>query len=293
MQSYIIFSLIAAVGFAFSGVVNKFISKHAIKERWLFLFYYYITFFPFILIIPFVAKLIIPTGSWLNLFFYSLFFLLGNICFFTAIYKLDASVFAPFFQLQAAFIAILAFLFLGERFPLLNYVWIGLILIGAVLVSLDERMHIKTFFQRAIFLIIFMQIFHAVSNLYAGFALKAMDFWNLTFWTTLISVLIVLAIVPFLVKFKLKASFNQVKPVFLSNFFSFIAVISIFAAFQTNLTISSAISLLSSPFILGITILASRFRPELLEHHVSKVYLVRGVGVLLILFGVMKISLSG
>lgn len=293
MQPYIFFSFIAAVGFAFSGVVNKFISKHAIKERWPFLFYYYLTFFPFVLIIPFIAKLQTPAGNWSNLFLYSLFFFLGNICFFTAVFKIDASVLAPFFQLQSAFIAILAFLFLGERFPLLNYMWIGLILIGAVLVSLDERMHIKTFFQRAIFLIIFMQIFYAISNLYAGFALKAMDFWNLTFWTTLISAFIVLAIVPSLAKFKLKASFKQVKPVILSNFFSFIAVISLFAAFQTNLTISSAISLLSSPIILGITILASRFRPELLEHHTSRVYLVRGIGVLLILFGAMRISLSG
>lgn len=293
MQPYIILSLIAAVGFALSGVINKFTSKHAIKERWLFLFYYYITFFPFVLLIPFITKLQVPTGSWSTLFPYSLFFFLGNVCFFTAIFKIDASVFAPFFQLQAAFIAILAFLFLGERFPLANYLWISLILIGAVLVSLDERMHIKTFFQRAIFLIILMQFFYAVSNLYAGFALKAMDFWNLTFWTTFTSVLIVLATVPFFAKFKLKVSFNQVKPVLLSNFFSFIAVISLFAAFQTNLTISSTIGLLSSPIILGITILASRFRPELLEHHPLKVYLVRGVGVFLILFGAMKISLSG
>jgi len=44
-------------------------------------------------------------------------FTLGNLFFVNAIYKMDASTFAPFFQLQSAFIAIIAFVFLGERFP--------------------------------------------------------------------------------------------------------------------------------------------------------------------------------
>jgi len=257
------------------------------------LFYYYITFVPFILLIPFFSKIQIPADSWLNLFLYSLFFFLGNVCFFTVIFKTDASVFAPFFQLQAAFIAILAFLFLGERFSLANYLWVGLILVGAILVSLDEKMTFKTFFQKYIILIILWQLFHAVANLYAGFILKQMNFWNLGFWSTIVSTLIVLAAVPLLAKFKLKVSFHQLKPLFVVNFFSFIGAASLFAAFQTNLTISSTISLLTAPVVLLISIILSKFKPEFIEHQTGKVYLIRVIAVIITLFGAFKISLGG
>jgi len=293
MRNYILLSLLAAVSFAISGIFNKLASKHAIKERWPLLFYYYVTFFPFALLIPFIAKLEFPAGNWLTLFLYSFFFFLGNICFFTAIFKTDVSVLAPFFQLQAVFIAILAFLFLGERFPITNYLWIALILAGVVLVSLDERMTLKSFFRKKTLLIIFMQFFHALANLYAGFALKAMDFWNLNLWSTVASSFFVLLFVPLLAEFKLKVSFKQLKPLLIVNFFSFIGATSLFAAFQTNLTISSAISMLTAPIVLFISVILSKFRPEFLEHHTAKVYVVRTIGIMLILLAALKISLGG
>jgi drug/metabolite transporter (DMT)-like permease len=202
---------------------------------------------------------------------------LGNLCFFTAIFQADVSVFTPFFQLQAALIGILAFIFLGERFPLNNYFWIVLILFGAILISLDEKMNIKSFFQRSISLIILMQLFHAGANLLAGFILKSMNSWNLTFWSTITSQIIVFLTVPFLAKFKLKVTIRQLSPLFISNFFAFFGVISLFTAFQTNLTISSVISLLSAPIVLFISIILSRFFPEFLEHHAKKVYLARTI----------------
>jgi drug/metabolite transporter (DMT)-like permease len=292
MPKYILLSFLAAISFAIAGVFNKFASKHSIKERWPLLFYYYVTFFPFIVLIPFLAKLRFPFDSLPTLIIYSLFFFLGNICFFTAIFKTDASVFAPFFQLQAAFVALLAFLFLGERFAATNYLWIGLILIGAVLVSLDEKMSLKSFFQKAILYVILMQLFHAVANLYAGFALKTMDFWNLTFWSTFTSAIFVFAFVPFMAKFKLKVNLSQLKPLLVVNFFSFIGATSLFAAFQTNLTISSAISLLTAPIVLLISVVLSKFRPDFIEHHSGKVYLIRTVGIILILLAALKISLG-
>ena len=293
MPNYILLSFLAAVSFAIAAIFEKFTSKHAIKERWPLLFYYYLTFIPFIFLIPFFGKIQIPVNSWLNLFFYSLFFFVGNICFFTAIFKTDASVFAPFFQLQAAFVAILAFLFLGERFSLTNYLWISLILAGAILVSLDERMTFKTFFQKYILLIILWQLFHAVSNIFAGFALRKMDFWNLTFWSSIVSTILILIVIPFFARLKLKASFHQLKPLFIVNLFSFIGANSLFAAFQTNLTISSTISLLTAPIVLLVSIILSKFKPEFIEHHNGKVYLVRIIAGIIILFGAFKISLGG
>src|SRR3989344_2555939 len=128
MPTFVFFSLVAATSFAIAGIIEKLASKYAITDRWSLLFWYYVTFIPFLLLVPLLAPIALPTtaSQWATIIAYSFFFLLGNICFFTAIFALDASVFSPFFQLQAAFLAILAYLFLRERFPAANYVWIAL-----------------------------------------------------------------------------------------------------------------------------------------------------------------------
>jgi hypothetical protein len=41
-----------------------------------------------------------------------------------------------------------------------------------------------------------------------------------------------------------------------------------------------------------ITVVASRFSPQLLEHHSSKVYAVRAVGLLVILIGAVKLMIG-
>ena len=164
-------------------------------------------------------------------------------------------------------------------------------LVGSILVSIDEKFSIKTYFKLATLLIILQQIFHAFSNLFAGFALKSMNSFTFMFWGDLIASLLALIIIPFVGFNKLKVSFPQIKPLFVGSFLSTIAATSLFTAFQSNVTISSTLALLTSPIILVFTIFLSVFKPELLEHHTKKVYLVRFIGVLLILFGALKLSL--
>lgn len=293
MPRYVSFSLIAALGFSVAGIINKFASKHVITERWPLLFWYYLTFIPFILIIPFLAPITIPTNGyqWILIAAYSLTFLVGNIFFFTAIFQLDTSVISPFFQLQAAFLAVMAYLFLGERFPLDNYFWIVVLLIGALMVSTDEKLSIGTFFKKPILLIIAMQLFHAASNLAAGFILKFTNYWNLMWWTSLVSTMFVLVFISITARLKVKVTWNQLKPMFAVNAVSFIAALSLFRAFQENVTLSGVLSLLTGPITFLIAITLSKIRPGLLEHHTGKVYLIRGLGTGLTLLGAIMLSI--
>jgi drug/metabolite transporter (DMT)-like permease len=292
MKSYILLSVLAAFFWSLSNVANKFASKHKISNHWVLLFYYYLTFVPFLLCIPFIFKVTIPpANTWIYLFLYGLAFFIGNIFSLMAIYKLDVSTMAPFMQLQSAFIAILAFFFLGERFSLPHYVFILIMIIGTVLVSLDERMHIKSYFTIGIFLIVLQQIFHASSNLFAGFALKSINSFTFIFWGDMIAASFIIFLIPVTGLKKLKVTVSQLKPLLLASFFSTIAALSLFTAFLTNLTISSAISLLTAPFVLLLTITASIFKPNLLEHHTKKVYAIRALGVGLILIGAISLSL--
>lgn len=293
MPSYVVFSLIAATGFAVAGIVNKLASKYAITERWSLLFWYYFTFIPFALLIPLTVSIVVPAtiGLWLLIFGYSVCFLLGNICFFTAVFKTDASVFSPFFQLQAAFLALLAFIFLDERFPVSNYLWMGVILVGAVLVAIDERMSLKSFFSKAILLILAMQFFHAGSNLFAGLVLRFTDFWNLTWWSTVVSTILVVLFISAVNGLRVRVSIKQLRPMFMVNALSFVAALSLFRAFQENVTISGVLSLLTGPITFLIVVALSRRKPEFLEHHSAKVYAIRSVGVVLTLVGAILVSI--
>jgi hypothetical protein len=113
---------------------------------------------------------------------------------------------------------------------------------------------------------------------------------QLLFWEYLL--IEVIAIVFWVIKRpKMNYAFPQVWPMFLSSYIVGIGVISLFSAYAQNLTVSSVIGLLSSPIVFLISILASRFSPQLLEHHSAKVYFIRAIGLIIILIGAVKISL--
>jgi len=165
-------------------------------------------------------------------------------------------------------------------------------IVGSILVTIDEKMSIKTYFKIGTALIILQQIFHAFSNLFAGFALKNMDSFTFIFWGDLLGSLMVVLTTPLLGKVRLRVSLSQIKPLVFAGFFSLVGATSLFIAYKTNVTVSSAISLLTSPIIFIVTATASRFKPELLEHHTRNVYIVRGLGVFLILIAALKLSIG-
>ena len=290
-MNYIFLAFIAASCFALSQVITKLLSKHSIDNKDSMMAYFMLTTFSFaFFLIPFVP-LSLPSFEVLKLIFISnTAFLVGYYFFFTGIYDADASSFAPLFQLQAGLIGVLAFLFLGERFPAHSYFWLAILILGAVLVSLDEDMTPKSFLKKGILFIILMQIFHAVSNLFVGITLKSTTPVQFLFWENLMIGAICIVFI-LLRRPKMNYKFKTVvAPMIVSSYIVGIGVVALFEAFKQNLTISSVVGLLSAPIVFVISIIASRFSPKFLEHHTTKVYLIRGIGMLIILLGVYKIT---
>lgn len=291
-MSYILLSFLAAFFFAFSQVFNKFVIKHKIKDKNSLMVYFMVTSLLFSLILfPFTSKILPPTETLWNIFIATTAFLIGYYLFFFGIADTDASTFAPFFQLQAAMIAFLAYVFLGERFPFSNYFFIGIIILGVILVSSDEKMELKFFLKKGILFILAVQVFHAVSNLFVGFSLQKIGFMDMLFWECAI---IGVYTIPFYLITRPKINYptNSIVCFGIATFLSSFGALFLFKAFEQNLTISSTISLMSSPIVFIITVLASKFKPDLLEHHSIKIYAIRGIGLIFILFGVLKLSLG-
>lgn len=291
MNIYLLFALLAAFLFGLQYTLEKITSKYALKTRSALLFYFYIAFIPFALLLPLFTQIYFPSSGWNFIWLHSIVFVIGSFLFFTAIFETDVSVFAPIFQIQTVLLAILAFLFLKERFPLFKYVWVGLSILGAMLVAYDEKVKFKGFFQKTTLLVLASTLFYALSDICAGFALKEMNFWNFTFWATFTNVVLVLPIIPF-AKSELKISFKQFSPILLVDGLGFFGYTALLKAYETNLTLSNTIALLSAPIAFFIAVIASRASPEFLEQHPLRVYLIRFLGVVLTLIGASQILLK-
>lgn len=291
-MSYILLSFLAATFFALSLVFNKFVSKHKIEDKNSLMIYFMVASFVFSLVLfPFTSHTFPNFSVLSNIFIATSTFLVGYYLFFIGINDTDASVVAPLFQLQAVIVAVLAYLFLDERFSSTNYFWIGLIVLGVVLVSLDEKANIKSFFKKGVIFILLMQLLHGISNLFVGFSLQNVNFIDMLFWEY---VIIGIYAIPFYILTKPKINYPT-KSIFhfgIATYLSSIGALFLFKAFEQNLTISSTISLMSSPIVFIISVIASKFKPELLEHHTLKIYLIRAIGVVIILFSVIRLSLN-
>jgi uncharacterized membrane protein len=290
VEPYVIFSVLAALLFSLSGLISKYVSKHCIHDSWALLFYADLAFVPFLLLLPAFFPVSLPRQGWGFIALYAVTFFAGHLLFIRAIYRLDASTFAPFFQLQSGLIAVLAFLLLGERFAPSNYLFLAFMLAGAVVVTLDERMSMRSFFQSATLLIVLQQLLHAFSNICAGFALRSMNSFTFLFWGDLLVSLLALAAAPLAGVSRLRVRAAQVRPLFAAGLLSVSGAVLFFTAYESNVTLSSALALLSAPIILLLTVVSSVWRPELLEHHGAKVYLLRAIGVAMILGGALGIA---
>lgn len=291
-MNYIFFAFLAAVCFGTSNIINKILSKHSINNTDSLMAYFMLStsIFGFFLIPfvdlssfgPAVFQLVLPA---------TLFFLVGYYFFYKGVFSADASTFAPLFQLQAGLIAILAYIFLGERFPLVNYFWIALMTLGTIFVSYNEKLSFKSFLSKGVLFIIGMQVMHAISNIFIGKTLVVFSPVEILFWENmLIGILFLLFY--FFRKPKLNYPLAHTYPMFISSFVVGIGVISLFTAFQVNLTISSVIGMLSAPLVFVVSLIASTFSPAFLEHHPAKVYWVRGIGLAILLLSAYMISVG-
>jgi drug/metabolite transporter (DMT)-like permease len=292
MLNYFTLSSLAAFIFAIGMLFNKFVAKHKVKERDSLMTYFMISLFLFSLVLfPFIDKSILSLTALQPVLVIVFSYLIGYYFFYTGIGQVDASVFAPLVQLQVGFVAIWAFLFLGERFPIQSYFWILFLLLGAILVSFNEKMNLKAFLTPGIFFILGSTFCHSISSLFAGYALRQLGPLQILFWEYFLVGILVL---PFIAKTKPKLTYplKDVWPLLVATFLGGIGTIFLLKAFKENLTISIAISMMTAPIVFLGTVIASRFKPKLLEYHPRRVYLVRAIGLVLILFAAFRLSVG-
>lgn len=293
MPGYVFFSLLAAFFYSLAGISGKFATKHTIKNIYSLLFWLNLTALVFVPFLWLKAGVIAnPLVAAKPLLFFMMTFCPATYLMWRLLYRLDISFVQPLFNAQSIFVTIFAFFMLNERFFPVVYASIGLIIVGSVLVSYEENFQWKSFLKNDTFLMFGVLILFALSDIYVKKTLQAgLDIWNFKAWSTLGTAL-VFSFCYFSAKESIKVSLGQLQPLLANNLFIFLAHLSVFFAFQSNVTISQALAMFGSLFTLLIVAVLARKYPKLLENHSGKVYAVRALGSAIMVGAVVLILIT-
>lgn len=278
MNLHLLVVALSGLFYAANGIVYKISTKYAVRDPLQLLFLIYLLQLPTsILVLPF-TKVQFISELWLPFLLFNLAFFVGSIFVALAVVHLDASVFMPLFNVQVILTSLFAFFILGEHYSPLSYLLMTAIVLGGVLVTVDEKYTLK-FNQPLIFFLIGV-VLYSLSDAFGGRVVKEFGALNLRFWSSLFLTAFSVILVPFFGE-REKVSREKLLPVSLVGFLGFLGIISLTFGFEYSVSISQALSRLSSVYALVIIIFLAKFKGDFLEAKPFRIYAVRLAGCLI------------
>ncbi|OGB75939.1 hypothetical protein A2476_01190 [candidate division CPR3 bacterium RIFOXYC2_FULL_35_7] len=175
---------------------------------------------------------------------------------------------------------IFANIILGEQFSLVVYILIGLLIISSFLVAVDEKIEWKDFFNWPIAIFILSLVLFSLSDVMAKRAFALISPISLMSGNILVGFVLSLFLLPFVFSKINQITWPQARVITINSMLTFSIVCLLIIAFQDNVTISNVLSNLTGPFALMLTVVLSKFKPNLIEKHTPRVFKIRMVGVL-------------
>lgn len=217
-----------------------------------------------------------------------------------AIQSEEASVVAPLFQTSTLFTFFLAFVFLHELPRAVALLGAGLIIVGALVLSLDMSFRFRRFKLRLVVLMLAATaVMSASSVLFKYFAVRD-EFWVTTFWITAGQIVFGIGIL------LIPHYWRQFAQLFRKNPGAMLAVnganelINLggglgvrYASLLAPVALVSAISSTTTLFVFAFGILLTLFFPKLGREKLTKGDLIqKGAGAILVTGGVVLINLG-
>ena len=178
-------------------------------------------------------------------------------------------------------------IFLGEILTLKQYVLIAIIFIFGVLVSLDERFTVKSFFRKGVLIMMFCLVSIAVTGVFIKKSYPLNGYWNTSFWLALLAQLWLLFTVPLFKNDLRKITNKQYGFTSLAAIAGTAGTLAANAAYTANISISTAI--IALPFSMLAAFGFSFLAPELLENHTPKVYVIRFIGAAVMIVAALNL----
>ncbi len=271
-MSFYFFAWLASIFYAGEAIIGKLISKYTVKNPWLFNFVWSAMSLILISIPAFYYGVHWPQ-SWLPLILASIFYALGGLLYIIGIYYFDISSLSPLFNFRTVFAVILAALMLGEVLSVHQYILIAVTFVAGIFVTMDERFSFKSFFSWPMLIVMGDMIGLALMGVYIQRAVRVNDFWSVTFFLALLTVIYFLATIPLFRRDWKTLSLRQLPGIFWMALAGFVATLAANKAYSANVGISATI--ISLPLSMVGAFILSLFLPSLLEKHSHQVYLLR------------------
>ncbi len=285
---FYVFAWLGVIAYGIFNIVGKLTSKYSISNPWLFTFFW--TLFSLLFTIPIAIFYGVGLPHvWNNIFIAAFFNAFWFIFFTLSTYKLDVSVLSPLYNFRTVFALIFSTLLLGERLSVDQLFYFFLIFIGGIFSSVDERFHLKSFFNTSIFIAITGMLFLALNNVFVNKVFQNNGFWDGTLWMLIVTQIILIPTFPKFVKDIRKISSIQIYPLIIMSLLTVAGNIFLNIAYKTNVSITSLIAAVPASMILAF--LFSVFAPKLLEKHTLKVYTIRFTGALVMIISALKLSM--
>jgi drug/metabolite transporter (DMT)-like permease len=281
------FAWVGSILYATEVLGTKLLSRHQVRNAWLMNFAYCS------LMLVFVVPVSLYFGAgwpvlWGNLFWAGAFWALGNILYIVALYKMDLTTLSPLFIVRMGFTLFLGMVFLGEHLSIAQLLFIGLMFCGSLLVTLDERMSLRTLTKSGVLFIVAMWLVFSLDAMFIKKTIIDNGFWTATLWMFLIAEAFFLFTIP---KFSKEIKHLRRQAWLFILFIAildFVATLAVNRAYEKNISISSAIVTLPLSAIMAFIL--SFIKPGLLEKHSMKVYAARFIGIAIIVWAGIKLS---
>jgi len=290
------FLLALAAGFVWSlvNVIDKtVVSKYISQPIFIILILSLVSIIAGIFVIPFLKGGMIG-WDWSWLLFGSAAYALGNLFYFYALKKEEASRVVPLFSLTTVFVVIFSAIFLGELFGFKTYLGIIIIIIGSLVITSRSNV-LDAFRSRAMWLMVLASLGFAIAYTINKELLFTYSYWQVFGWQRIL--VGVFGFFFFLFFWhEIVMTYQQVKLRYMGlSFFS--ETVNIVAAFifliATSLWYVSLVETVVSiqyVFLFFWTMIISRFKPALFTEEFNKrVILQKVASIALIIVGIYLI----
>jgi drug/metabolite transporter (DMT)-like permease len=284
---YYIFAWLACFTSACTVIITKLTSKHSIANPWLFNFLWSSV----ILLLTLPVALISGAGMPKDLppiILGGIFAALWNIFYIQSMYKIDVTTLSPLFNFRLIFALLLGSIFFQEQLTTSQFQLFGLILLGGIFASSDEKLKLSGFFKPNIGIGLLAMLFLAVNNAFIKLALVNNDLWTANLWMAVVTLVTLIPTINFFKKDASKITKKQLFPVFLMGLLQLVTNAAANFAYSKNLTINSLI--MAVPLSMVIAFLFSIFAPKLLEKHTLKIYLIRFSSAIIMIWAALQLS---
>jgi drug/metabolite transporter (DMT)-like permease len=295
MNIWLIFAILAPLGYAVVNIIDKFLLEKKIKN-----FYSYAVFTGFLYIIPisivwyFVGFPSVDQKTALIVFFVGICYGIIHFLYYYVLTKYEVSRIVALFYIYPVFVALFSFVFIGEKLSWTHYTAIVIAVLGTIFLGTEK--HKETWRISHLFWIMLLaSILPAIIDVSDKYLLSKYSYWEVY-----ILVMIPTAVISILPVFSRNVRRDLYQPA-RSIFQILIIEITAFgagysflrAASVAPISIVSALSTLQPVFVFAFTIFLSIFIPGILKESMTRhVLLHKAVGIGCIVAAAVMLSVA-